>query len=186
MLGVACGDVDDDDSGDGLSEGDSEGDGDGDGDGEMDACDTPAGGTVKCADDGGGEGDTVSFNDDIQPIFTDNCLTGTYNDAPANCHQPGSVDEEFFDVELDLREGMAYESLCGTGVACERTATKSTGLLVEPNAPCSSFLWRKMDGCTLDAIDGEGVSMPYLVDRGTQDDIDMIWAWIEQGAAPPL
>jgi hypothetical protein len=177
----------DDGSAEDTAGGDDGDDGDETGDDAADeVCETPAGGEARCADGemSGGDPDPVSFNDDLQPIFSDNCLSGTYSGGATSCHQPEGIDATAFGIELDLRPGMALASLCGEGQGelCERAPTKSDEPFVVPGDPCGSFLWRKLDGCTLEAIDGEGLSMPYLGDRLSKEQVDLVWTWIEQGA----
>ncbi|MBZ5711918.1 hypothetical protein [Nannocystis pusilla] len=117
---------------------------------------TTTGGTTDEDDDE----HALDFESDIQPIFSDYCT----------CHGDG-------DPSPDLGVGRAYES-----IVRERADDVKSMALVEPGQPDESYLWHKIAG-THDEVGGKGKRMPpsdLLLDR----DLDLIEAWIAQGAPP--
>ena len=121
-----------------------------------------------CAGDGpppsGGGG---AFDQIQTEIFDQNCLG-------AGCHNA-----QFQAGGLNLSPGASYDDL--VGVLSENAAARSQGLLrVEPFDPDSSFLIIK-----LTAPSGpQGTRMPQGANPLPQSDIDMIRAWILDGAPP--
>jgi mono/diheme cytochrome c family protein len=121
-----------------------------------------------CADygddpaDGGGPTDppgapetTVSFADDVQPIFDTNCV---------GCHGDGG------NAGLDLRSGPSYTNLV------QIPATESALNRVERDEPLQSWLYLKMTG-----QQNVGTEMPP---GGPLDATvtDVVRTWIEEGA----
>lgn len=105
---------------------------------------------------------------DIQPIWDEHCT--------AACHESGG---EW--ALLDLTSGAAYSALQGM-------STQATDLkFVEPGDADASYLWHKING-TQAAAGGGGVDMPKPRTDGsmttmTQEQLDMVEAWIAGGAA---
>ncbi len=97
--------------------------------------------------------ETISFANDIQPVFNQYCTS---------CH-PSSGN-------LDLRQGQAYGELVNV------PASGYNALRVKPGDPGNSVLYKKIDGSG-----AYGSNMP-LGGSLSQNDIDKIKAWIEQGA----
>lgn len=122
-----------------------------------------------CAGDGPPPSGATSAYDTIQQqIFTPHCLS-------AGCHnglnQAGN---------LNLTAGVSYGNLVGVSPTNPVAAAK--GLLrVTPFDPNSSFLLTKLTGPGL----GEGTRMPQGMSPLPASDINMIRAWIADGAPPP-
>ncbi len=120
-----------------------------------------------CADygddptDGGSGGpvdpptETVSFANDVQPIFTTNCV---------GCHGDGG------NAGLDLRSGQSYTNLV------QIPSTESSLNLVERDLPGQSWLYLKLTG-----QQNVGQVMPP---SGSLDAAitDVVRIWIEEGA----
>ena len=112
--------------------------------------------------DGGGPTDppdppepTVSYADDVQPIFDANCV---------GCHGDGG------NAGLDLRPGLSYANLY------EVQSTESALNRVEPEEPMLSWLYLKLTG-----QQNVGTEMPpgSLLDADTRE---LVRTWIEEGA----
>ena len=95
----------------------------------------------------------VSFLNDIQPIFTQNCTS---------CH-PNSGN-------LDLTAENAYSQIVN------KTADAYTGIRVIPNKPENSILFKKIDHSN-----NFGANMP-LGGTLTDNEINLIKKWILEGA----
>ncbi len=95
----------------------------------------------------------VSFANDVQPIFDNNCVS---------CH-PSSGN-------LDLRPGQSYNQLVNV------SASGYNALRVKPGDPEASVLYKKIDGSGT-----FGSNMP-LGGQLSAADIQTIKTWIEQGA----
>ncbi len=96
-------------------------------------------------------------------VFNTNC-------ALSGCHDGGSSSLPGI---LDLREGQAYANI--VGVASIQRAGLSR---VSPNNPDDSYLVRKIEG----GPDIGGSRMPFGRSALSQDQIDLIREWIENGA----
>ena len=131
-------------------------------------------------DDGGAEGETgmpgtggmaaISHAEEIQPIWTANCVEG--------CHEAGGTA-----AYLDLSEGNAYASIVDVA---SPTVTSLT--LVVPGDPDSSYLYAKVAGTHLELEGGVGQQMPLNPDLSPADPLlqaeqDLIADWIADGAA---
>ncbi|MFQ6615922.1 MAG: choice-of-anchor D domain-containing protein [Fidelibacterota bacterium] len=103
---------------------------------------------------------TVSFSQDVQPIFTTNCaLTGCH----VSDHETG----------LDLREGQSYALLVNV-----TSAGYAPTLRVKPFDPEDSVLWHKVAG-----TGGQwGDRMPLGEGPLAEQDTTSIRTWIEEGA----
>lgn len=115
-------------------------------------------GTCTCADTG-----SISFQNDVQPIFTANCAT-------RGCHSGLRPQEG-----LDLSPGNAY----GATVGVATTQCSGRRVRVSPGDPSQSYLMNKLLGkniCT-------GSQMPKAGTSLSQSDLDTIGAWICAGAA---
>ncbi len=113
---------------------------------------------VQCKKDKGpveddNNNESVSFSNDVQPIFTQNCVS---------CH-PSSGN-------LDLRQGQAYDNLVNV------PASGYNGTRVVPNEPENSILYKKIDGSG-----AYGSNMP-LGGSLSQSQVNTIKQWIEEGA----
>lgn len=104
---------------------------------------------------------TVSFEQDIQPVFNQSCYT---------CHVTGAEP-----AGLALDPGRAYEELVGV------ESTQSPLLLVEPGEPENSYLLHKLRGTHLD-VGGQGTQMPQGAGSLADEVIELIAQWIEEGA----
>jgi hypothetical protein len=103
----------------------------------------------------------VSFQNDILPIFINQCAT---------CHEA-----EDAPMDLHLDGDHAYDETVNT------TAHERPGMArIRPLDPDQSYLYHKIDGTHLD-IGGDGDRMPQGGSL-TQPEIDKIRAWIQQGA----
>lgn len=113
---------------------------------------------------------TLTFYDDIQPIFDEHCV--------AACHEPGGE----WGALLDLSSS-AYEAI--VGVPSPQFFSMS---IIEPGEPGASYLWHKLNG-TQTSVGGSGIDMPKARTGMTatvlsQEQLDMIEQWILQGAPP--
>lgn len=109
-------------------------------------------------------GPTVSFANDVQPIFDARCVS---------CHTPDSV--------LDLTAGSAYANLVNQPTSDGCMAQVPNSVLVVPFDPTTSMLWLK----TRPDDARCGAPMP----RGTEglgiiapDEFALIETWISEGA----
>ena len=99
---------------------------------------------------------TVSFRDDVSPIFRRAC---------DGCHVPGA--EGFQRSGLDLS---TYSSLRAGG-------TRSIGTIVVDREPCASVLWQKVGPAP-----PFGARMPKDSAALPGADIELIHDWIAEGA----
>lgn len=106
----------------------------------------------------------VSFSQQLQPIFTDRCAFG-------GCHATVSPA-----AGQSLAEGLAYART--VNVPSEELPSMDR---VEPGDPDRSYLVHKVQGTHLD-VGGSGLRMPRGQEPLSQDQINLIRAWIEQGA----
>lgn len=114
-----------------------------------------SGGTCTCP------GDPVSYAADIEPMMVAGC-TGM------GCHGFPMPQEG-----LDLRAGQGYAALVGQpSVQC------GGRMLVEPGQPGSSYLLSKLTGVDMCM----GTAMPKGADAWTPAQIELVSAWICQGA----
>lgn len=108
-------------------------------------------------------GPALSYASDILPMFVADCTSTGCHGAP--------VPQE----QLDLRAGNGYDELVGVPAAqC------GDRLLVAPGDPDASYLLDKLlgvDTCF-------GTRMPKAADPYTAVQIDLVTAWICQGAPP--
>ncbi|MBS1271122.1 MAG: Chitodextrinase [Candidatus Marinimicrobia bacterium] len=103
---------------------------------------------------------TVSFTNDIQPVFTENC-------AFSGCHGTSNPQQG-----LVLAEGEAYGNIVNV------PSQEESGYdLIEPNMPDSSYIYLKIQP---DPPSGEQMPRggPYL----DSETINMIETWISEGA----
>jgi hypothetical protein len=102
----------------------------------------------------------VSFSE-ISEILASHCV-----DA---CHEPGGEDSS-----LDLSDGPYYALY---GVASEQSLL----YLVDAGSKEESYLWHKVSG-TQGSVGGSGSRMPKGVRPLTEEQIDAIGDWIDNGA----
>ena len=98
----------------------------------------------------------VSFSNDIQPIFTNNCI---------QCHNDNHP------TGLDLREGMSYNLLVNVS-----TTNYAPNLRIEPFSLENSVLWHKINN---DGMFGGQMPPTQML---SNFEIQKIEAWIELGA----
>jgi len=106
----------------------------------------------------------VSLADDVQPVFTSSCAT-------AGCHVGAGAPDG-----LDLSAGVAYGNMAD--VASIQLPSMD---LIEPGDPDNSYLVRKIEGTQTQA-GGLGGRMPAGTSPLSQEIIDMIRVWVEEGA----
>jgi hypothetical protein len=104
-------------------------------------------------------GPSVSFAAQIQPLFDASCTT--------NCHSGNRPAGG-----LSLAAGLAYDELYNV------TSTCGGRKQVAPGAPDASYLVNKLTGVDMCA----GSVMPKADGKWPQAEIDLIRAWICQGA----
>jgi hypothetical protein len=125
-------------------------------------CDSPCAGGLSCV--AGmcecAATEIISFATQIEPLFSSCALGG--------CHSPPQIQEG-----LDLRLDKAYTSL--VGVPSNQCGTTPR---VDPGNPGGSYLLDKLRGVSL----CDGFQMPLNTAPLPQADIDLISAWICQGA----
>lgn len=124
--------------------------------------DTPTGG-----EETGGEtgAEAVSYTD-IQTIWDGNCVSA--------CHETGSTNNA---TGLYLEAAKSYAALVGPP-----SVQLPSMPIVTPGDPNASYLWHKLNGSFQD-VGGTGLSMPFGA-KLPQDKLDMVKAWIEDGANP--
>ena len=107
----------------------------------------------------------LSHDEHIQPVWTANCVE-------AGCH------EQLEGRVMPLEEGLAWDSLV------DRASSQFPLYdLVEPGKPEGSYLVHKLRGTHTD-VGGMGRQMPTDKEPLSQQDQDLIWSWIDQGALP--
>jgi len=99
----------------------------------------------------------VSFSEDIQPIFNNNCII---------CHN------EFHEAGLDLQEGRSYNLLVNV-----TAFSYAPNVRIAPFSLENSVLWHKIKG-----DDVFGGRMPAIGDALSNFEIEKIESWIELGA----
>ena len=149
-----------------------------------DMSDTDATASAGSTSDGGSTGDTsatsspttsasggstgmaveLSHAADIQPIWDKYCMT--------NCHMAGGSGAGSL-----LMDGSDYEAI----VNVPSLGVPSMNL-VTPSDRMNSYLWHKLDG-TMMEVGGSGSKMPLGMAM-TQDELDTVGTWIDQGAKP--
>lgn len=113
-------------------------------------------------DDGGGGGTTVSFANDVQPIFTTNC-------ALAGCHNAATAQQG-----LVLEAGSAFSNIVNVP-----SSEQPSVFRVSPGDADASYLVRKIRGTS-------GISggrMPLNRTPLSAAQIDTIATWVNEGAA---
>lgn len=103
----------------------------------------------------------VSYSRDIQPIFNNNCIV---------CHQITGQ------AGLALEPSKSYAQLVGV------QSTQAAGRLrVKAGEPAQSYLLDKLNGTQVQA-GGTGVRMPQGLPALSQNQVNLIKTWIEEGA----
>ncbi len=133
-----------------------EDDGQGDGDG---ADDEPDSGD----DEPDQDGEAVTFVADIQPILNARCIT---------CHAPGGF-AQMEGIPWDFREDTAFDDLVDRISSQDENFT-----LVVPGDPDSSLMFLKISS----EFPPVGEMMPLGGPPLTDGDVQLIRAWVEQGA----
>ncbi len=111
-------------------------------------------------------GDDVSLALSVQPLFTTSCAT-------AGCHSAASAQSG-----LVLEEGKLFNP--ATGIV-EVASQQSSLLRVESFSSDDSYLIHKLEG-TQASVGGAGSSMPSGAVALSQEAIQVIRDWIDQGA----
>ncbi|NNG15282.1 MAG: hypothetical protein HKM89_02295 [Gemmatimonadales bacterium] len=106
---------------------------------------------------------TATLSGDVQPIFTANC-------ALSGCHAGANPT-----LGLNLSSGLAFQNIVDV------PSIESPLLRVRPLRPDSSYLVHKVQGTQL-SVGGSGGRMPPIGGDLTQAEIDLIRAWITDGA----
>lgn len=119
--------------------------------------------TVTSASNNNGSGATNSLSKIQTQVFDQSC----------SCHQTNNPDGN-----LDLHSGKAYSALVNHATDNSAAATRFSARVV-PNQPDSSFLIAKLNG---NLHTDEGERMPLGGNPLSQSSIDMIKAWIADGA----
>jgi hypothetical protein len=109
------------------------------------------------------EKSALSHDVDIQPIWDQSCTSG--------CH-PGN------DSMLSLEPDYAWKTMVGIPSVEVPLMDR-----VEPGEPDQSYLVHKIEDTHLD-VGGMGFAMPNFSDLLSEEEIDLVRAWIEEGAAP--
>ena len=128
--------------------------------------DTSATSSPTTSASGGSTGMAVELSHaaDIQPIWDKYCMT--------NCHMAGGSGAGSL-----LMDGSDYEAI----VNVPSLGVPSMNL-VTPGDQMNSYLWHKLDG-TMMEVGGSGSKMPLGMAM-TQDELDTVGTWIDQGAKP--
>ena len=126
--------------------------------------DAAGGAATQPSDQGDGDAaETVSFGNDIQPIFNTNCIS---------CHQEGGVADQA-GIALRLGSGESYGLLVN-----QRSAQNSNLVLVVPGDAEASLLLQKINSDAPPV----GVRMPFGGAALSASEIELIRTWIAQGA----
>lgn len=110
-----------------------------------------------------GPGEPVSFSQHIQPIFNASCT---------ECHAHGAL-TDLDNVRLYLTPGDALDSLVNQPSAQDHSLTR-----VVPNDSANSLLYLKVSSDRPPV----GLRMPFFEEPISQKQINVIKAWIDQGA----
>jgi hypothetical protein len=135
---------------------------------------------VACGEGDEGCGPTATHDDDIQPIWDDNCLA---NDN-VDCHIDGG------EHDMLLTQGDAYDAI--VDVAAVATMEARLMDFVTPGDPENSYLLHKLKGTHTIEAGGDGERMPCADaaadscnesgDPLSDADIQLIEDWICNGA----
>ena len=115
------------------------------------------------SNDGPGDEIRLTFSGSVQPIFTARC-------ALSGCHV-GSAPAG----DMNLEQGQAHGNIVNV------TSSVPALKLVRPGLPDSSYMVHKLQG-TQASVGGSGSRMPLANCCLSQDQIDVIRAWITAGA----
>lgn len=105
----------------------------------------------------------ATLSQDVQPIFTANC-------ALSGCHAGANPQ-----LAQNLSTGRTFQSVVNV------LSVQSSLLRVKPSEPDSSYLVHKVQGTHL-SVGGSGGRMPLIGGPLSQTEIDLIRAWIADGA----
>jgi len=112
-------------------------------------------------------GATVSFANDIQPIFSGNC-------ASSGCH--GTVNANPGNKPMVLVAGQSYDNI--VGVASGEVPSMQR---IRAGQPDNSYLIHKLQG-THRGVGGSGERMPLGRSPLSQGQVDLIRTWTANGA----
>ena len=110
-----------------------------------------------------GAGDTVSFANDIQPIFTQQCIS---------CHVIGGFADQQ-GIPLRLTDGNAFDQLVN-----QPSVQDSSLILATPGDSANSLLFLKVSS----DMPPVGARMPLIGEPLPSADLALIRDWIDQGA----
>jgi len=114
-----------------------------------------------------GPGGTVSFANDVQPIFSGSCaFSGCHGTSNAN---PGGK-------PMVLASGQAYNNIVGV-FSVELTTMQR----IQAGQPNNSYLIHKIQG-SHQSVGGSGGRMPLGSAPLSQAQIDLIRSWVANGA----
>jgi hypothetical protein len=116
----------------------------------------------------GEEDDSVTYDDDVRPLFADRCTT---------CHRPVSPIE--VDIQNPFAPGVGLVASLNTWAVEYPGETPARN--VEPFEPENSFLIDKLTGM-LPANGHGGSAMPLQVEPLDEDQVDTLEAWVSNGA----
>ena len=123
---------------------------------------------VACAGDGTGmlppPPPANSLSNDVQPILTANCTDSACHGAPTP------------QLGMNLSVDLTFSNTVGVPAVEVSTLNR-----VEPGDPDNSYLIHKLEG-TAGAVGGVDTQMPLGRNPLDQSDIDIIRAWIADGA----
>ena len=126
----------------------------------------PGGGDTGGGDTGGGDpggGGPPTLSGDVQPILSNSC-------AFSGCHAGASPQEG-----MNLSAGLMHSNTVDV-------PSMESGLdRIEPGQPDQSYLVHKIQG-TQGTVGGSGVQMPFGGPALSQASIDIIRAWVADGA----
>jgi len=109
--------------------------------------------------------ENVSFANDIQPIFTVNCIS-------LGCHIGPTPQQG-----MDLTSGESYAHIVGVA-----SMELNSMLRINPQNPSTSYLFQKVSGTHL-TVGGTGDRMPPPPRPALDDDeIELLRIWITEGA----
>lgn len=107
---------------------------------------------------------TVSFANDIQPIFNARCTS---------CHSPGSPTNVIVGIRMVLTPGRSFGSLVS-----QPSSQRPDLTLVAPGDPDASLLWQKVSSNKPPV----GATMPLFGQRLSSQELALLRDWIAQGA----
>jgi hypothetical protein len=122
----------------------------------------------------GEEDETVTFGDDVRPIFNRRCTT---------CHRPGTP------IGVDIQNPFAPTTAATAGLVASLNSWnimhpgETPERNVVPGDPDNSFLMHKLTGESALPRNGNGgAPMPLQIEPLTEQELDTFETWVAQGA----